>query len=317
MAAVAVPAAWSRRCTPALRRKLLMPVVAFAVVATPQVVRSSLARGQLTFTTRAVWHVALVGLGYYPNPYGLELKDEVVFKLTKDRSTASSSARGLLPARPGGEEGVPLDLAEGSGLRHPVVLRTVEGSVAGSTETSVLSFLSVSNLTYRIACLIGFVAMMLRGGDKRLLGIAAAGMYAIYVVLTCVFYFVGLAYDNVSEVTLLVLFMGGLEAVLYVAPRLAGTDWLDRAGWPSTAGRRRSDPALMTQTQAARSDRRLQRREEHRRGPRARARSAGGGVPRRGAGARRLVEGPDVREEPGRACVTAPSRSRCTCCSTR
>ena len=38
------------------------------IVAPPQVIRSTRARGQLTFTTRAVWHVALVGLGYYPNP---------------------------------------------------------------------------------------------------------------------------------------------------------------------------------------------------------------------------------------------------------
>jgi hypothetical protein len=35
--------------------------------------------------------------------------------------------------------------------------------------------------------------------------------------LTCVFYFVGLAYDNVPEVTLLILLMGGLEAALHVA----------------------------------------------------------------------------------------------------
>ena len=43
---------------------------------------------------------------------------------------------------------------------------------------------------------------------------AAAGMFAIYVVLTCVFYFVGLAYDNVSEVTLFILFMGALDSAV-------------------------------------------------------------------------------------------------------
>jgi hypothetical protein len=84
----------------------------------------------------------------------------------------------------------------------------------------VRSFLSVSNGTYRIACLLGFIAMIRRGGEKRLLGIAAAGTYAIYVVLTCVVYFVGLAYDNVPEATLLVLFMGGLEAALHGTHRI-------------------------------------------------------------------------------------------------
>ena len=61
--------------------------------------------------------------------------------------------------------------------------------------------------------------MLIRGGEKRLLGVAAAGTYVIYVVLTCVFYFVGLAYDNVPEVTLLFLLMGGLEAVLHEIQR--------------------------------------------------------------------------------------------------
>ena len=75
----------------------------------------------------------------------------------------------------------------------------------------MLSFIFLPNLTYRLLCLVGFVAMIFRGGEKRLLAIAAAGIYAIYVVLTCVFYYVGLAYDNVSEVTLFVLFMGGID----------------------------------------------------------------------------------------------------------
>ncbi len=75
--------------------------------------------------------------------------------------------------------------------------------------------------------------MMIRGGDRRVLAVAAAGMYVIYVVLTCVFYFVGLAYDNVSEVTLFVLFMGAprLDPVSMVAQRL-------RTGWRSRSTQR-------------------------------------------------------------------------------
>ena len=77
VAAVAVPVRASPLCTPALRRSAgRRRSSLFAILATPQVVRSSLARGHLTLTTRAVWHVALVGLGYYPNPYGLEANDE-------------------------------------------------------------------------------------------------------------------------------------------------------------------------------------------------------------------------------------------------
>ena len=66
----------------------------------------------------------------------------------------------------------------------------------------------MSNVSYRILCVLGLAAMIIRGGDRRLLGIAAAGTYVIYVVLTCLFYFVGLAYENVSEVTLFVTVHG-------------------------------------------------------------------------------------------------------------
>jgi hypothetical protein len=206
-----------------LRRKLLVPVLVFAVVAAPQVIRSSLARGQLTFTTRAVWHVALVGLGYYPNPYGLAVNDNVIFALTKDKY------------------GVPFrsddyDVHDQAAKKEflsiwekdrPFVIRSFFGrlteSLAGSTQTSVPSFLWISNLTFRLVCFAGFIAMVIRGGEKRLIAIAAAGIYAIYVGLTCVFYFVGLAYDNVSEVTLFVLFMGGLEAAAYNIGRFVRT----------------------------------------------------------------------------------------------
>ena len=38
-------------------------------------------------------------------------------------------------------------------------------------------------------------------------------------MLTCIFYFVGLAYDNVSQVTLFILFIGLLDMALYLAQR--------------------------------------------------------------------------------------------------
>lgn len=206
--------------SPVLRKKLLIPAIAFAVVAAPQVVRSSIARGRLTLTTRAVWHVALVGLGYYPNPYGLEVNDDVVFKLTKDKYGVQVSSQDYWVH----EQAAKKEFLSIWQKDREFVIRSFFGrlkeSIAGSTKTSVPSFLSVSNGTYRIACLLGFIAMIRRGGEKRLVGIAAAGMYLIYVVLTCVVYFVGLAYDNVPEATLLILFIGGLEAALHGAHRV-------------------------------------------------------------------------------------------------
>ena len=59
------------------------------------------------------------------------------------------------------------------------------------------------------------------------------GTYVIYVVLTCLFYFVGLAYDNVSEVTLFVMFIGGLDAV----PAMRARSRLDATASTCFAGR--------------------------------------------------------------------------------
>jgi hypothetical protein len=202
-----------------LRRKLAIPLIAFAIVAAPQVLRSSLLRGQLTFTTRSVWHVALVGLGYYPNQYGLEAKDGTIFELTRQKYGITFKTEDYIAH----DRAARQEFFEIWGKDPRFVIRSFFGrlkeSVASSTATSVLSFLFVSNITYRILCLLGLAAMVVRGGDRRLLAVAAAGTYVIYVGLTSVFYFVGLAYDNVSEVTLFVMFMGLFDSMLYLGQR--------------------------------------------------------------------------------------------------
>jgi hypothetical protein len=200
---------------PGLRRKLAIPLVAFAIVAAPQVVRSSLARGQLTFTTRSVWHVALVGLGYYPNPYGLEANDGVIFELTRKKyGVEFRSEDYIVHDRAARQEFFEIWRKDPRFVIGSLLGRFRE-SVAGTTKSSVLSFLFVSNPAYRVLCLLGLAAMIARGGDRRLLGLTAAGTYLIYVGLTCVFYYVGLAYANVSETTLFVLFMGLFDSLLY------------------------------------------------------------------------------------------------------
>ena len=211
--------------SPVLRKRLLIPVVAFAILAAPQVLRSSLARGHLTFTTRTVWHVALVGLGYYPNPYGLALKDgdPIVFKLTKDKYGVEFRTEDYYEHDQASKKEFLSIWATDRDFIIRSFLGRLKTSLVGNTESSVLSFLFFSNLTYRLACLAGFAAMMLRGGERRLLACAAAGSYTIYVVLTCVFFYVGLAYSNVSEVTLFMLFIGGIETVVYAAQRALGT----------------------------------------------------------------------------------------------
>jgi hypothetical protein len=195
-----------------LRRKLVPALAIFVLLAAPQVARSSLARGRPTLSTRATWHVALVGLGYYSNSYGFELSDESVFRRihdkygvvirTEDYGSHDEAARReyfeILRRDPG------------------FVARSFFGrlgeSVLGTTTTSAQAYPGVPNPLYRLLCVLGLIAMHRRGGARRAVGWAAAALFATYVGLTSLFYFVGLAYDNVSEVSLFVLLMGLLEA---------------------------------------------------------------------------------------------------------
>jgi hypothetical protein len=212
-----VVALWTHR----LRRRLLPAVVAFAILAAPAVIRASYARGTLTFTTRAVWHVALVGLGYYPNPYGLEANDGAIFELTRRKYGVEFRQEDYWVH----DQAAKKEFLDIWHRDRGFVIRSFFGrlteSTLGTTSTSVLSFLFLSNVTYRILCLLGLVAMVVRGGERRLLGVAAAGMYIIYVSLTSAFYFVGLAYANVSEATLFVLFIGLIDTVMLWIRRLA------------------------------------------------------------------------------------------------
>ena len=196
------------------RYKLVAPLVVFVIVAAPQVIRSSAARGRLALSTRAAWHVALVGLGYYPNRYGLEANDGAIFQLTKEKYGVEYRLDDYYAHDQAAKKEFLKILREDPRFVVNSFFGRLKESLIGSTQTSILSYLFFSNSTYRLLCLIGLAAMIAYGGDLRLLGIAAGGMYAIYVVLTCVFYFVGLAYDNVSEVTMLVCFLGGIECVV-------------------------------------------------------------------------------------------------------
>lgn len=207
--------------TRSFRSKLLLPLMVFVLVSAPQVIRSSAVRGQLTLSTRTVWHVALVGLGYYPNPYGLRNNDGAIFELTRKKYGIEFRSEDYYLHDQAAKK-------EFLSIWHDdpwFIIRSFEGrlkeSVLGETETSVLTYLFLSNRTYRLLCLLGLAAMIARGGEWRLLGLAAAGMYTTYVLVTCVFYFVGLAYDNVSEVALFVCFIGGVDCLRYGLTRLA------------------------------------------------------------------------------------------------
>jgi hypothetical protein len=196
-----------------LRRKLVLPLVLFALLAVPQVWRSSHARGHLALTTRATWHVALAGLGHYPNPYGLEPTDESVFRLTAERYGIVYRTEDYGPHDQAAKVAY-LAIVE----QHPwfvfgSFVRRLWESASGTTSESAVAYPGLPNPLHRALALVGFLVMHRSGGVRRQLAWIAGGWFVTYVVITSLFYLVTLAYDNVTQVCLLLLSVGLLEKV--------------------------------------------------------------------------------------------------------
>jgi hypothetical protein len=199
---------------PELRRRLVPALVAFCVLAVPQAARSSIARGQPALSTRATWHVAVVGLGYYPNAHGLDARDESVFLAMQRNHGVSDRLDDYGPEDRAAREVYMGILRSDPGFVIRSFLGRLWESLSGTTRDSMAPYLGMPQAVHRLSCLAGLVLMLRAGGERRLLGLAAGGMFLLYVGLTSVFYFVGLAYDNVSQASLLVLFVGFLDALL-------------------------------------------------------------------------------------------------------
>jgi hypothetical protein len=220
--------------TPALRRKVLPAMLLFAVVAAPQVWRSSRARGHLALSTRATWHVAVVGLGYYENAYGFQANDEFVFRLTREKYGVPFRMDDYGPQDEAARKEYLDVLRKDPGFVVRSFLGRLSESVSGTTTTSMSPLPGLRNPAYPLLCLAGLVLMVLRGGARRTLGLAAAGVYVIYVGLTSLFYFVGLAYDSVSQVALFVLMMGLLDSGAHLVGVLLRDGRAMEAGRPAS-----------------------------------------------------------------------------------
>jgi hypothetical protein len=166
--------------------------------------------------------VALVGLGYYPNPYGLEAKDETVFRLIHEKYGTQLHTEDYAEHDQAAKKEFMSIVRKDPQFVWRSFLGRLGESLLGTTATSLAPYPLLSNPLYRLFCLCGLVMMVLAGGERRWLGLTAVGTYAVYVLVTSVFYFVGLAYDNVSQVALFVMLLGGLEAASRVANDVIG-----------------------------------------------------------------------------------------------
>jgi len=196
------------------RRRIASVLVVFALIAAPQVARSSLARGRLALSTRAAWHVALVGLGYYPNAYGLQVTDESVFARVHEKYGVMARTEDYGPHDEAAKQEY-LSILR----RDPYfVLRSFLGrfgeSLLGVTATSSPRPMpGVPNALFRTLAACGLVVMVRTGGTRRAVALLAAGMVFVYVLVTSLFYFVGLAYDNVPQVALITWLLGLFDAL--------------------------------------------------------------------------------------------------------
>jgi len=97
---------------------------------------------------RSVWHVAVVELGYYPDPYGLGAEDGRHIRPDARQVWRHLQLREPLNARTGLPKKEFFSIWEkGRGFVIRSFLRRLMESVAGSTQTSVRSILFFSGVT--------------------------------------------------------------------------------------------------------------------------------------------------------------------------
>jgi hypothetical protein len=206
----------------ATRRRVVGALVVFAVVSAPQVARSSLARGTAALSTRVAWHVALVGLGYYPNSYGLRADDESVFARVCERY----GVRARIEDYGAYDEAARREYLSILRRDPAFVLRSFLGrfveSLLGVTATSSPRPMpGVPNALFRALAACGLLVMVRAGGARRAVALLAFGLLVVYVFVTSLFYFVGLVYDNVPQVALITLLVGLFDALRQWARELA------------------------------------------------------------------------------------------------
>lgn len=197
-----------------LRRRARTPLVvgllAFGLLVAPHVYRASTARGGLALSTRASWHVALVGLGAYPNPYGIEDGDDWAFMLSRQK------------------HGVPFVYNDYG--RHDAALRADYIALLRSDPAFVLDSWSRRLIVGLLAAwvasghwplgwvlalaVLGSAVLLSAGGARRGLGIGATGLYVLSSLLTSVTYYVQGNYFGVQAAALVVLAGAGVHVLV-------------------------------------------------------------------------------------------------------
>jgi hypothetical protein len=208
---------------PPTRRRVASALVVFALIAAPQVVRSSLARGGPTLSTRVAWHTALEGLGYYPNPYGLQATDEFVFALVRDKygvraKTEDYGAHDEAAKR----EYLSIFRRDPAFVLRSFISRFTESLLGVTATSSPRPMPGVPNALFRALAACGLLVMVRAGGPRRAVALLAFGLFLVYVLVTSLFYFVGFVYDNVPQVALITLLLGLFDALRQRVGELAG-----------------------------------------------------------------------------------------------
>jgi hypothetical protein len=200
-----------------VRRRAWVAIATFLIVAGPSVYRASRAEGHLATSARMLWHTAHQGLGRYPNPFGIEDDDLYQFDLAK--------------AEYGVEYNYCSYRRQDDAMRdhYKKIWRADPWFVVRSVSSRVYDNLfwhaaapgssqSFWNWGLPGLAFIGGIWLFLRGGERRLVAIAAAALFLVACGAIGFVYYINDNYANITQIFLIVLAAGAADFVAALAP---------------------------------------------------------------------------------------------------
>ena len=200
-----------------VRRRMWVAVAAFVVIASPTFYRASRADGHFAASSRMLWHTAHQGLGRFPNPFGIEDDDAYQFDLAKAEYGVDYNYCSYRQ-----QDEAMRDHYHKVWREDPVfVMRSVSSRVFENVFRNAAvpnAFPRLWNWGLLAVAFLGGIWLFIRGGERRIVAIAAAAVFVIACGAVGFVYYVNGNYANVTQVCLVVLAAGAGDFIAALRP---------------------------------------------------------------------------------------------------
>ncbi len=196
------------------RRYALVVALLFVAASAYPVTRATRLMGHFSLTTRQSWAAAFEALGKDPNAYGLENDDQFLYDFARENYGAVDAAcQGVKRDAALRQESLKIWNQDRGFVIRSIANRIYLGVVSNG------GLLPTTDRNMLVLALLGGLWMLLRGGSRRLLAVAAASLFAVSTVSICLVYFMTPHYNGVPQICLILLAIGVFDLLQFLVGR--------------------------------------------------------------------------------------------------